>query len=175
VNADASIHLPDFRAGEKSFQLFTQMAGRAGRGEMPGRVIIQTYDPKNPSIVHAMNHDYRSFAEGELRNRHDFSYPPYSRMARLLFTAPSSEEAEQAAERVHLALSRIKVDPPVQITGPGVAVLAKVQNRFRWNLLLRCTQARSLHTLIDSLMANSEQLLPKRVTLQVDVDPVSLM
>lgn len=175
VNADSGFHLPDFRASEKSFQLFTQMAGRAGRGEMPGRVVIQTYNPLHPSILHSMQHDFRGFAEEELRFRHEFSYPPYTRMARLLLTGPSSEEAEDAANRVYAALSRIAVTPAVEITGPAPAVLSKVQNRFRWNLLLRCTQARSLHTLIETVLAHSEKILPKRVTLQVDVDPVSLM
>lgn len=175
VNADSGFHLPDFRASEKSFQLFTQMAGRAGRGEMPGRVIVQTYNPKHPSIVHATGHDFRGFAEEELRFRHEFAYPPYTRLARLLITGMSPAEAEDGATRVFDALSRMAVTPAVELMGPAPAVLSKVQNRYRWNILLKCSQAKSLHTLIESLQLNLDRVLPKRVTLQVDVDPVSLM
>jgi len=175
VNADSGFHLPDFRASEKSFQLFTQMAGRAGRGDRPGKVVVQTYNPRHPSIVHATNHDFRSFAEEEMRFRHEFSYPPYARMARLLVTAATPEEAEAGADRLFHALGRIDVVPKVDILGPAPAVLSKVQNRFRWNLLLKCAQAKSLHTLIDAAQAQAEHLLPKRASLQVDVDPVSLM
>jgi primosomal protein N' (replication factor Y) len=175
VNADSGFHLPDFRASEKSFQLFTQMAGRAGRGEMPGRVIVQTYNPKHPSIIHATLHDFRGFAEEELRFRHEFDYPPYTRLARLLVSGASSEEAETSANRVYEALGRVTVNPTVELMGPAPAVLAKVQNRFRWNILLKCKQAKSLHTLIQFLLANQEKIISKRVSLQVDVDPVSLM
>ncbi len=175
VNADSSFHLPDFRASEKSFQLFTQMAGRAGRGDKPGKVVIQTYNPRHPSIVHATQHDFRSFAEEELRFRHEFHYPPFSRMARLLVTASSPTEAEQGAENIFRALSRVEVSPKVELMGPAPAVLSKVQNRYRWNLLLKCPQAQPLHTLIDLACNQAERLLPKRATLQVDVDPVSLM
>ena len=167
--------LPDFRASEKSFQLFTQMAGRAGRGDLPGRVMVQTYNPKHPSILYATQHDFRGFAEEELRFRHEFSYPPYTRLVRLLLTAPSPMEAEQAANRVFDALSRVRISPAVELMGPAPAVLSKVQNRYRWNITLKSTQAKPLHTLIDSLLSALDRILPKRVTLQVDVDPVSLM
>ncbi len=175
VNADSSFHLPDFRASEKSFQLFTQMAGRAGRGDMPGKVLIQTHNPLHPSIVHATNHDFRSFAEEEMRVRLQFRYPPFSRMARLLVTATNPLDAELGADRLHQALSRIKVNPEVEFIGPSPAVLSKVQNRYRWSLLLKCAQAKSLHTLIDAAQAQATLLLPKRTTIQIDVDPVSLM
>lgn len=175
VNADSSFHLPDFRASEKSFQLFTQMAGRAGRGDKPGKVVIQTYNPRHASIVHATQHDFRSFAEEELRFRHEFHYPPFARMARLLITASSPLDAERGAENVFRALSQAEVSPKVELMGPAPAVLSKVQNRYRWNLLLKCPQAQPLHTLIDLASSQAENLLPKRATLQVDVDPVSLM
>lgn len=175
VNADSGFHLPDFRASEKSFQLFTQMAGRAGRGEMPGRVIVQTYNPRHPSIVHSTQHDFRGFAEEELRFRHEFAYPPYTRMVRLLVTGMSPGEAEAGANRIFEALGRVPLSPAVEMMGPAPAVLSKVQNRYRWNILLKSAHARPLHTLIDTLYANLDKLLPARVTLQVDVDPVSLM
>lgn len=175
VNADSSFHLPDFRASERSFQLFTQMAGRAGRGDRPGHVVIQTYNPKHPSIVHATNHDFRNFAEEELRFRLEFGYPPFCRMARLVVTAPSPDEAEEGATKLYTALGKIQVSPRVEIIGPAPAVLSKVQNRFRWNLLLRAPQVGSLHTLIEHACARTESILSRRSSLQVDVDPVSLM
>ncbi|HEY8278919.1 MAG TPA: primosomal protein N', partial [Bdellovibrionota bacterium] len=175
VNADSGFHLPDFRAAEKSFQLFTQMAGRAGRGDMPGQVVVQTYNPRHPSIVHATSHSFRGFAEEELRFRHEFQYPPFARMARLLITGASSEEAEKGALQLLKMLAKLDLSPRVEIMGPAPAVISKVQNRYRWNLLLKCTQAKPLHTLIDAALAHAERVLPNRVTLQVDVDPVSLM
>ncbi len=175
INADSSFHLPDFRASEKSFQLFTQMAGRAGRGERPGHVVIQTFNPNHPSIVHATKHDFRGFAEEELRFRHDLEYPPYSRLARLTLSAPSSSEAESDALTMVTALNKIPVGPKVDLVGPAPAVLTKIQNRYRWTVLLRSKSTRSLHTLLDFACANASRLIGKRTLLQVDVDPVSLM
>lgn len=175
VNADSSFHLPDFRASEKSFQLFTQMAGRAGRGDRPGRVILQTYNPNHPSIIHSTHHDYRNFAEEEMRFRHAFQYPPYTRMARLLLSAPTPALAESSAERVAALLKKGAEKLQVEIVGPAPAALAKVQNRYRWNLLLKSARTGPLHSLLLSLQRAAPEALDKRVMLQIDVDPVSLM
>lgn len=175
VNADSSFHLPDFRASEKSFQLFTQMAGRAGRGERPGRVILQTYNPKHPSIIHSTNHDYRNFAEEEMRFRHAFQYPPYTRMARILLSAPSSSIAEGSAEKVANLLRKSAEMLQVEIVGPAPAALSKVQNRYRWNLILKSIRPSPLHSLLMKLRLAAPDLLDRRVLVQIDVDPVSLM
>lgn len=175
VNADSSFHLPDFRASEKSFQLFTQMAGRAGRGERPGKVILQTYNPLHPSIVHSTKHDYRSFAEEEMRLRQAFDYPPYARLTRLIFSSTSPALTEKAATRIAQMLSKNAERLQVEIVGPAPAALSKVQNRYRWNLLLKSARPAPLHSLLQSLLRVVPEAMDRKVTLQVDVDPVSLM
>lgn len=175
VNADASFHLPDFRASEKSFQLFTQMAGRAGRGDRPGRVMLQTYNPLHPSIVHSMTHDYRSFAEEEMRVRHEFRYPPYARMVRILVSAPSPDLAEKTAEQIATAIRGTADRLQVEVVGPAPAALMKIQNRYRWNLLLKSERSAPLHSLLLGLLKSTSGVLDRKVMLQVDVDPVSLM
>jgi primosomal protein N' (replication factor Y) len=175
VNADSSFHLPDFRASERSFQLFTQMAGRAGRGTRPGRVFLQTFNPRHPSIVLATHHDYRSFAEEELRLRHGFSYPPFTRMARLIISAPNSQLAEAASERCAAMLQRKAASLKIELIGPAPALLSKVQNRYRWSLLLKCASASALHSLLRAQLSGITAALDKRVVVQVDVVPLSLM
>ncbi|MGE3261445.1 MAG: primosomal protein N' [Bacteriovoracia bacterium] len=175
VNADSSFHLPDFRAAEKSFQLFTQMAGRAGRGSRPGRVFLQTYNPNHPSIVHATTHDFRSFAEEELRQRHAFQYPPFTRLARIIVSSTSASLAESTAEMLGALLHRGAARSGLEILGPAPAVLAKVQNRHRWSLLVKAPQAGMLHALLKSVLVPAIIKLDRRAGVQVDVDPVSLM
>lgn len=175
VNADSSFHLPDFRASEKSFQLFTQMAGRAGRGSKPGRVLLQTYNPRHPSIEHSTRHDYRGFSEEEMQVRLAFKYPPFSRMTRILISAPDPDLAEQTAERLTKTLARITDPKVLEVVGPAPAVLAKVQNRYRWNIILKCAKAGPLHKAVQTLLDLSQEWIDRRVMLQVDVDPVSLM
>src|SRR3989344_1648432 len=121
------------------------MAGRAGRGERPGKVLLQTFDPAHPSIVHATLHDFRSFAEEELRHRHAFRYPPFTRLARILISAGSSMDAEKASEKIATLLRSIAAAETVDLVGPAPAVLSKIQNRYRWNILLKSTSAKSLH------------------------------
>jgi primosomal protein N' (replication factor Y) len=175
VNADSSFHLPDFRASEKSFQLFTQMAGRAGRGGKPGRVILQTYNPRHPSIEFSTRHDYRGFSEDELRVRHTFHYPPFTRMARILISATDANLAEKSAEQIASLLHRYTKTEEVEVIGPAPAALAKVQNRYRWNIILKSAKLQPLHRAIDSLSEFNKEAPDRRVLLQVDVDPVSLM
>lgn len=175
VNADSSFHLPDFRASEKSFQLFTQMAGRAGRSTRPGRVFLQTFNPSHPSIVHSSAHNFRDFAEEELRQRHAFSYPPYTRLARLLISSTNAPLAESTAERLAVTVTKAAERAGVELLGPSPAILAKVQNRYRWSLILKSPQPGKLHALIKSVLLPIAAKLDRRVTVQVDVDPVSLM
>ena len=175
VNADSSFHLPDFRASEKSFQLFTQMAGRAGRGGKPGRVLLQTYNPRHPSIEYSTRHDFRGFSEEEMQVRHAFKYPPFSRMVRILISAPDADLAEKTSERLTSLLARISDPNLLEVVGPAPAVLSKVQNRYRWNIILKCAKAGPLHAAIDAMLDLSQEWLDRRVMLQVDVDPISLM
>lgn len=175
VNADTSFHIPDFRASEKSFQLFTQMAGRAGRGEIPGKVVLQTYNPRHPSILHTMQHDFRGFAEEELRIRSEFGYPPFSRLARILVTAPNSPMAEKCAVRLAEIAEKRAASLGIEVVGPAPAVLSKLQNKFRWHIIFKAKRVQDLQQLIRALTTPLKGKLDPKVSLQVDVDPVSLM
>jgi primosomal protein N' (replication factor Y) len=174
IDADSAIALPDFRATERAFQLFTQMAGRAGRGDWAGKVIIQTYNPDHPAIKYAASHDFRGFSEEELPHRLSFFYPPYCRMARILVTAQSDKMAESSAARIFEFVKKLNL-AEIKILGPAPSVIAKVQNKFRWNILLKSKSLEQLHQALSAVTGVKKQLIPSTSTLQIDVDPSTLM
>jgi len=175
VNADSSFHLPDFRASERCFQLFTQMAGQAGRREKPGLVIIQTYDPQHPSVKYSKNHDFRAFAEEEMQIRQSFHYPPYARMARIIFSHTKEIQVIKACEAVRQRIQRLNLAGAIEVLGPSPAAIHRIQNRYRWHLILKSSSISSLHSILSvvSEMAQTKEL--KIVSIQIDVDPLSLM
>ena len=166
VNADVGLHLPDFRSGERTFQLLTQVAGRAGRGERSGRVIIQTYTPDHYAIDAAARYDYEGFAAAELDARRRAGYPPFARLVRLTLAHPNPRFAREDAMRVQRALAhrRAEIGSDVEVLGPSPAYVPRVRGRWRWQLLLR---GRDPATLVRDFV-----LPPNWV---VDVDPVSLL
>jgi primosomal protein N' (replication factor Y) len=167
VSADTSLHLPDFRAGERTFQLLAQVAGRAGRGLLGGRVIIQTYTPEHYTIQAAAHHDYAAFAAKELAFRREQNYPPYSRLARLLFRDTDTRRIQRAAEAVgkqlrdHLTRKGLN---DVAIIGPAPCFFTRARDQFRWHILLRAA---------DPASALRDFLLPP--ACRVDVDPLNLL
>ncbi|MCO5142438.1 MAG: primosomal protein N' [Oligoflexia bacterium] len=136
VNADSSLNFPDFRSSERTFQLLTQMAGRAGRLDGNGIVYIQSNQEENPSIKYSAKHDYKSFAEQELLVRKEFSYPPFSKLARLLITAKNDNQAKNISDRIYQLLSKSLKDD-LEILGPSPAILSKIKNHYRWQILLK--------------------------------------
>lgn len=171
LNADAALSFPDYRAAERSFHLFVQVAGRAGRGSVPGRVLIQTRQPEHPAIVCAARHDVKGFVEQELEARRELSYPPFSRLALLRFDAIEEERALAAAERL-AALARRAGGEPVKVLGPAAAPIARLRNRYRFHVLLRAADRNDLKK---SLLAVARAELDHRVRLAIDVDPVSML
>jgi primosomal protein N' (replication factor Y) len=170
VSADVGLGLADFRASERTFQLVAQVAGRAGRGQAPGTVHVQTFHPSHPSIVSAAAHDTDGFAEKELEFRRAFFYPPFSEMAAVLVSSPARERAEEEASRIGQAARRSKA--ALTISGPAPAPLERLQGRWRFQVLLRASDRR---TLLGAL----ETCIPDRplagVRVAVDVDPQDLM
>jgi primosomal protein N' (replication factor Y) len=166
VNADTGLHLPDFRSGERTFQLLTQVAGRAGRGERPGRVIIQTYTPDHYAIDAAARYDYDGFAGAELESRQRAGYPPFGRLVRLTLAHPNATFARDDALRLQRALSqrRAEIGSDVDVIGPSPAYVPRVRGRWRWQLLLR---GRDPAALVRGFV------LPPNWA--VDVDPASLL
>jgi len=170
ISADALLGLPDFRAGERTFQLLTQVAGRAGRGSKPGEVIIQTYYPDHPAVRHASGHDHPAFMDEELLFRRTFGYPPATRMAVIRFESKDGAAARAAAE----AASRLvgSVPPDARIRGPAPAPIERLRGYWRWQILLNASSRETLRGLI----ARTEgETPPRSVRVVVDVDPLSTL
>ena len=172
VNADTSLHMPDFRAAERTFQLVAQVAGRTGRGERPGKVLVQTYCPDAPAIVRACHHDYLGFVKDELIVRGDHRLPPYGRMVRLIARGPNESEVEKFLLGVAATL-RAASPPGVSLLGPVPAPVAKIRNLFRFHLRLQAAAARPLQDLLHAVLPTLKP--PGEVELAVDVDPMSLL
>jgi primosomal protein N' (replication factor Y) len=176
--ADLSLNLPDFRAAERTFQLLSQVAGRSGRGDDPGKVIVQTYTPDHYAIQHLINHDYKGFLQAEMEFRRAVSYPPFSRLVSLRVDGPKSDEVESKAktlaEKMRERESR-KTDfrGQIEILGPAPAPIYKLRNRYRWQLLLKGKQISPLLELANY----ARNLLPRsrNSRLQIDVDPYNML
>jgi len=139
VAADLGLHFPDYRAGERTFQLLTQVAGRAGRGDDPGRVVIQTFLPDHYAIALAQTHDYPSFYREELARRHPHGYPPYRSLLQVALSAVDEAVVQKAAEDLARVPERMlgpTGDEAVEVLGPAPAPIPRVRDRFRWQLLL---------------------------------------
>ncbi len=172
INADTALAQPDFRAAERTFQLVSQVAGRAGRGRHPGRVIVQTMHPHEPAIVLAARHDYHSFAKHELALRCSNGLPPCTRMARVVCRDPDAHKAERDAAEIARTL-RAHADRSVRIEGPMPCVLSRVADHFRFAIEITAADAPRLVALLGALRA--ERVLKSDARTAVDVDPVSLM
>jgi primosomal protein N' (replication factor Y) len=170
ISADAMLGLPDFRAGERTFQLLTQVAGRAGRGQRPGRVIIQTYYPDHPAVRLASHHDVTGFLAEELLFRRSFAYPPSTRLALVRYESANQRAAREAAE----AGARLTQPLPerARLRGPAPAPLERIRGLWRWQLLLSAANREILRRVLETL---DDQVLPNRVRRVVDVDPISTL
>ncbi|MFO0713543.1 MAG: primosomal protein N' [Sandaracinus sp.] len=174
--ADQSLAFPDFRSAERTFQLLTQVAGRAGRGEREGRVIFQTYQPSEPAVACAVHHDYLAFAEDELAKRKELGYAPFGRLVAVRVDAPEEGLAESVAERLaSIAREQVAcVSGEVEVLGPAPAPIARVRGRFRQRVLLKGRDRRPLRAVaLAVLTAIDEGLAPARASL--DVDPVNML
>ncbi len=175
VQADTALHLPDFRAGEKTFQLITQVAGRTGRGPRGGRVIVQTYCPDHFVIAAAARHDYEAFAARELPLRREFLYPPFASLMRLIFRGAQEPEVGHAAQTL---ASRLRAESQargisLRLLGPSVAPIARIRNQYRVHLILQCHDAEAVRTLLRDCTRRFQT--PPDVQWIIDVDAVSLL
>jgi primosomal protein N' (replication factor Y) len=166
VSADTALNLPDFRAGERAFQLLSQVAGRAGRGVRGGKVIIQTYTPEHYAIQAAAKHDYAAFYNKEVEYRRQLRNPPFSRLACLSYSHPNDLLCQREAERMKRSLSQ-EIDSKgiadIEIIGPAPAFIHRLRGRFRWQLILRGSE---LSAFLDPV--------PLPQGWVVDIDPVGL-
>ena len=178
VSADASLSVPDFRAPERLFQLLTQVAGRAGRGEGAGHVLMQTYRPGHESLAFACQHDFTGFFEHETGRRRNLMYPPYARLARLIVESPSADRGETASQRIGQFLQRrIPARSDIDIMGPAEAPITRLHDRYRWHLLVKSASSRALHQCIAGGLkdARLQKAIPPVTRVSVDIDPLSFL
>ena len=172
VNADLGLHIPDFRAGERTFQLLTQVSGRAGRGDVEGEVFVQTFTPFHPAIQFARRHDFLGFYEQEIGFRQQLSYPPFSRIALVTIKGRSEEKVRFCAEQLFKELQRRTAALAPILNGPATAPLVRAESYFRYQIMLRTPKMSKLSAALSDL--NESFPLPEDVTYSIDVDPVSL-
>ncbi len=171
LNADSALSMPDFRASERTFHLLVQVAGRAGRGETPGRVLIQTRQPKHPAIAYALRHDVPGFIEQELRDREELRFPPFSRLALVRFDALSEAHALAECERIAV-IARNAAPTLVEVLGPTPAPLARLRNRYRYRFVLRAIDRKPLR---EALLAVARASVHRLVRMAIDVDPINML
>ncbi|HUP20319.1 MAG TPA: primosomal protein N' [Gemmatimonadota bacterium] len=174
VSADTALHFPDFRSAERTFQLLVQVAGRAGRGDVPGRVLVQTWMPRHPVITAAAAHDYESFLRREMVERSGLGYPPARRLANVVVSGPEESAVEAGAERVAKRL-RGRGARGVEVVGPAPCPLERLRGRARWHLLLKSESAAALEWTLWELVGAAERLVGSSARLEIDRDPLDLL
>ncbi len=172
ISADSALHLPDFRAGERTFQLLVQVAGRAGRGDAEGEVIVQTFTPFHPSLQFAKSHDFDGFAQQELEMRKNFGHPPYSHLVLLTARADTEQKAEFTARMLAHKLSAA-VPPTVMVSPAAPAPLSRVRGMYRYQVVARCKKIRALTQAVKDTIDALK--LPKDTHIAVDVDPMAVL
>lgn len=175
ISADTILNLPDFRAGERTFQLISQVAGRTGRGTKGGRVVVQSYNPRHYSITYAAAHDYEGFAGKELEYRKQLHYPPFGNLARIILRSPHENKTKEKSALVAGKLKEIARTPGIhlEILGPSPAPVTRINNLFRWHILLKAQNNSSIHNALQDI---ADMLKPsKGVQTMVDVDPYMMM
>jgi len=187
IDADVGLHMPDFRSSEKNFQLITQAAGRAGRGQEPGRVLLQTREPEHPTIVATATGRFKAFARFELDQRKTLSYPPFARLLRLIISCTDKNDAYKSAlltsEYLRSYLTaHAESFPKVSVLGPAPAPHERLKNRYRWHIFVRTESARVISLLAKELNQwkstaknKGEMKNMKDFRLAVDVDPVDML
>lgn len=177
INADGALHFPDFRASERTFQLVTQVAGRTGRGDRGGRVIVQTFSPEHPAIQAASRHDYMQFATDELINRRKFNYPPLGSVARIIIRGAVEEVTEATAESLVnlLESARHSLGHEVRILGPAPPPISKLRGKYRFHILLQAVESAHLGQTIRK--ATESFKIPEKNDVQyvIDMDPMDML
>ncbi len=177
ISADASFNLPDFRASERGFQLLTQVAGRAGRGEFAGKVYFQTYNPDFYALASAKSQNYNEFYLTELAAREEFDYPPFSQIIRLILSGENNFRAEKSAQEIALRLctmtEKFGFGEHVEILGPTACVIERINGHYRFQILIKNKLGEKGHNFVASFL--NKITMPKDVKLAIDVDPLDIL
>lgn len=177
ILADQMLNFPDFRARERTFQLLTQVAGRAGRGSRPGEVVIQTYAPGDATIQAVVRHSYREFFAKEIKLRELLHYPPFSHILRILVLGPDEEKCETGGKEIGQQINYYRGTAEVTVFGPTPAPLAKINNVYRWQLLLKGPDLKKMRQLVGSALRDVAQggRLPRGIRISLDIDPLGML
>lgn len=173
VLGDTALYIPDFRSAERTFQLLAQVAGRTGRGELGGRVVIQTFRPDHFSVQLAAKHDYEAFAKKELDMRRGLGYPPYSRLVRFLAEGAKDFQVREKITEIGNALQEVKAKEPMRIVGPAPAPIAYIEGKSRWHVLAMTPTSRGIRRILADLGGHLKS--HASVQVSVDVDPIDLL
>ncbi len=172
--ADMTLYSSDYHSTERTFQLITQVAGRAGRADKPGEVLVQTYSPEHYCIQKAQQQDYVGFYQNEIAARKIMECPPFTHLAQVMLTGPREDIVVQGAVRLGKLMAYYAVGRPIEILGPSPAALGRINNIFRWKLLIKCKEEDRLRAFVDYCCAKFMKE-EKRVTVLVDIDPVTIV
>ena len=177
ISADASFNLPDFRASERGFQLLTQVAGRAGRGEFAGKVLFQTYNPDFYALESAKSQNYSEFYKTELAAREEFDYPPFSRIVRLILSSVNNFRAEKSAQEIALRLctmvEKFGLSERIEVLGPTPCVIERINSQYRFQILIKNKLDEKGHQFISGFV--NKIIMPKDIKLSIDVDPLDIL
>ncbi|HWI40458.1 MAG TPA: primosomal protein N', partial [Verrucomicrobiae bacterium] len=175
LSPDSTLNLPDYRSAERTYQLLTQVIGRAGRGNLPGRVVVQTLAPDHYAVQCAVCHASAEFYEKEMEFRRELSYPPFSHLVALHFSGNLEERVRKGAEEARRLLESLRRArrSRMEILGPAPSPLARIRGKFRWQLLLKSASRGEMHRLLACWKA--EYGPPSGVRVNVDVDPVEML
>jgi primosomal protein N' (replication factor Y) len=172
MSADVAMSLPDFRMGEHTFQLLTQVAGRAGRGSKSGEVVVQTFTPFHPIIRAAVDQDYLKFYAAEIAYRRQLGYPPFTRLVSILIQGKSETKIVQIARKMAVQLKK-DLNQSNRIFGPQPAPISKIKGHFRWQMILFYPRGKSIHKNLKEVLSFFRE--EKGIKISIDVDPVSLI
>lgn len=177
ISADASFNLPDFRASERGFQLLTQVAGRAGRGEFTGKVYFQTYNPDYYALASAKSQNYNEFYQTEIAAREEFDYPPFSQMIRLIISSTNNFRAEKSAQeiamRMCLMIDKYGISERLEVLGPTPCVIERINGYYRFQIIIKNKLEEKGHNFISSFL--NKITMPKDIKLAIDVDPLDIL
>jgi primosomal protein N' (replication factor Y) len=174
VGADSALGLPDFRAAERTFQLLTQVAGRAGRGETPGKVVLQTYFQDHYAVQYAAQHDFVGFYEKELRFRSWMHYPPYSALANVLIRSERMNDALEWSGTLGRWFEKTRHEG-IRVLGPAAAPIVRLKNDYRYHFVLKAASREKLNNLLREMLAEAARQKITRTQVIVDVDALWLM
>jgi primosomal protein N' (replication factor Y) len=175
ILADLQLHLPDFRAAERTFQILTQVAGRAGRGESPGEVIMQSYDPSHPALRCAAAQDFGAFFAHEAAERRELAYPPFGHLVEIEVKGKSEGRVIDAAGEIRRSLARSASGTEVSVLGPAPKPLSRIKGMERWHVLLRSPSRRELRAVLKAALPILRLRRPGGLHVSIDVDPHQLL